>query len=52
MTLVELMVALILGLMLTGIVVTMYLGFIQSSRTAGHIARIQENTRFANSFLQ
>ncbi len=52
MTLVELMVALVLGLMLTGIVVTMYLGFIQSSRTANQIARIQENTRFANSFLQ
>ena len=52
LTLVELMVALVLGLFLTGLVATIYLGSKQSYSMSTQIARSQEGTRFTTNFLK
>lgn len=51
-TLVELLVALALGVLLLGIVVTIYLGSKATSRAATGVARSQEATRFATHFIK
>lgn len=50
-TLVELMVAIVLGLLLTAAVVQSYMGTRQTYRMNDGISRIQENARFANYFI-
>lgn len=51
-TLVELLVALGLGILLLGIVITIYLSSKATSRAATGVARSQEATRFATHFLK
>jgi len=51
MTLVELMVALTLGLIITGAVIQTYLSSKQTFRMSNGVNRIQENARFAHFFL-
>lgn len=50
-TLVELMVALVLGLLVLGMVITAYLGNTQASRFQNGVLRVQENGRFAIDML-
>lgn len=50
-TLVELMVALVLGLILTGGVINIYISSKQTYRTQDNESRIQENGRFALQYL-
>lgn len=50
-TLVELLVAISLGLLLTGAVVQSYMATRQTSRVTEGISRVQENARFAIHFL-
>lgn len=52
LTLVELMVALVLGLFLTGIIATMYVSSKAAFGTSAQLSRTQETTRFATSFLK
>ena len=52
LTLIELMVGIVLGLLLAIIMGGMYLSSKASFRTSGQVARIQENTRFLSYFLQ
>jgi len=51
-TLVELLVALALGVLLLGIVITIFIGSKATSRAATGVARSQEATRFATHFLK
>lgn len=51
-TLVELLVALSLGVLLLGIVITIYLGSKATFSAATGVARSQETTRFATHFLK
>jgi len=51
-TLIEVMVAAALGVLLLGIVVTIYLGSKSTFRAAEGLARSQETTRFAMHFLK
>ena len=51
-TLIEVMVAAALGVLLLGIVVTIYLGSKSTFRAAEGLARSQESTRFAMHFLK
>lgn len=46
-TLIELMVALVLGLLVIGMLVTVYLGNMRSSQFQNGLLRVQENGRFA-----
>jgi len=50
-TLVELMVSLVLGLIMTGAVLQIYLSTSQTSRVTQGVSRIQENARFAHYFV-
>ena len=50
-TLVELMVALVLGLLVLGMVLTAYLSNMQASRFQNGVLRVQENGRFAIDVL-
>ena len=52
LTLIELLVAAALGLLLLGIVITIYLGAKNTFRAAEGVARSQEATRFAMHFLK
>jgi len=47
LTLVELMVGMVLGLVVLGLLLTVYLNFMQSSRFQNGVLRIHENGRFA-----
>jgi len=51
-TLVELLVALALGVLLLGIVITIFLGSKATSRASTGVARSQETTRFATHFIK
>ncbi|WP_158280279.1 PilW family protein [Spiribacter halobius] len=51
MSLVELMVAMLIGLVLLAGVVQVYLGSRQSQRTTENLGRMQENARFASDLL-
>lgn len=52
LTLIELLVAAALGLLLLGIVITVYLGSKSTYRVAEGVARSQEATRFAMHFIK
>jgi type IV pilus assembly protein PilW len=47
LTLVEIMVALVIGLVVIGAVVALYLGSSQTARFQAGVLRVQENGRFA-----
>lgn len=50
-TLTEILVALVLGLFLTGVVITIFASSQNTFRATSEVSRSQENTRFALSFL-
>ena len=50
-TLIELMIALVLGLLVMGMVITVYLSNMQASRFQNGLLRVQENGRFAIDVL-
>ena len=52
LTLVELLIASFLGLLLTGIIGSMYVTSVSGFRSTNELSRVQENTRFAMHFLQ
>ena len=51
LTLVELLVASFLGLLLVGIIGSMYITSVGSFRSSNELSRVQENTRFTLNFL-
>ena len=52
LTLVELLVASALGLLLVGIIGSMYVTSVTGFRSANELSKVQENTRFALNFIQ
>ena len=52
LTLVELLIAAVLGLLIVGIVGSMYVTSVGGFRSSRELSRVQENTRFAFHFLQ
>ncbi len=52
LTLVELLVASFLGLLLVGVVASMYITSVGSFRSSTELSKVQENTRFALHFIE
>lgn len=50
-SLIELMIAMLIGLMITGAVTQAFLGSLMTSRMQGSMSRLQENGRFALQYL-
>ena len=52
LTLIELLVASFLGILLVGVIGSMYITSVSGFRSTGQLSRVQENTRFALHFIQ